>query len=359
MIPKIHPGLIAFAAIPVVIGLGVLLGFERPPPQSQQVGYRGVGMEQVVNPRTYAKAVAALKKELPEAQPPADPSAKKASQVYQNVKVLGDLNENEFNRVMLAITEWVSPEQGCNYCHNPANLAEDSVYTKIVARRMFQMTREINETWKPHVGETGVTCYTCHAGNPVPKNIWFSGQEEVNPSKMAGYTAGGQNKANKSVGLTSMIADPYSSLLNSKDAIRVQGTTALPQGHVASMQSTEQTYALMIHMSEGLGVNCTFCHNSRAFGSWSSSTPQRVTSWHGIQMVRTLNSAYLDPLKPVYPEERLGSQGDAPKAFCTTGHQGWNKPLNGAKMLKDYPELARAATTAIPLPTTPLKRPQP
>jgi photosynthetic reaction center cytochrome c subunit len=352
--------LFRFLPVTAAACAGLLLAAcELPPPKTQQTGYRGVGMEQVINPRTYNKAVAALKKNLPEAQPPADPTTKKASQVYQNVKVLGDLNENEFNRVMLAVTEWVSPEQGCNYCHNPANLAEDSVYTKVVARRMFQMTREINETWKPHVGETGVTCYTCHAGNPVPKDIWFNNQQEVNPAKMAGYTAGGQNKANKSVGMTSMIADPFSALLNSKEAIRVQGTTALPQGHVASMQSTEQTYGLMIHMSEGLGVNCTFCHNSRSFGSWSSSTPQRVTSWHGIQMVRALNGSYLDPLKPVYPEERLGAQGDAPKAFCTTCHQGWNKPLNGAKMAKDYPELNRAALTPIPLPTTPLKRPEP
>jgi photosynthetic reaction center cytochrome c subunit len=342
-------------SLPVVIGALLVAGCEMPPPKTQQSGYRGTGMEQVVNKAAYAKALKAIN--LPDVQPPADPSPKKASQVYQNVKVLGDLNENEFNRLMLSITEWVSPDQGCNYCHNPANLAEDSVYTKIVARRMFQMTREINETWKPHVGETGVTCYTCHAGNPVPKNIWFSNKVEVNAATMGAYTAGGQNKANRAVGL--MIADPYSDLLNSKESIRVQGTTALPQGHVASIQSTEKTYALMIHMSEGLGVNCTFCHNSRAFGSWSTSTPQRVTSWHGIQMVRQLNGAYLDPLKPVYPEERLGPQGDAPKAFCTTCHQGWNKPFNGAKMMKDYLELNRASLTPIPLPTTPLKRPEP
>jgi photosynthetic reaction center cytochrome c subunit len=347
----------------VLIGAIAVSGCDWPPPKTKQVGYRGVGMEQVENPKVLAKKLAAIK--LPEALPPADPGGKKASQVYKNVQVLGDLTENEFLRVMSAITEWVSPEQGCNYCHNANNLAEDSVYTKIVARRMLQMTANINETWKPHVGATGVTCYTCHAGNPVPKNIWFQNTVEVNQAKMAGYTAGGQNAPNKSVGLTSMIADPFSPLLNAKGAIRVQGTTALPINDAkpgvttATLQSTEQTYALMIHMSEGLGVNCTFCHNSRSFGSWSSSTPQRVTSWHGIQMVRDLNGAYLDPLQPVYPEERLGKQGDAAKAFCSTCHQGLNKPLNGAQMSKDYPELARVSKQAIPLPTTPLNRPAP
>jgi photosynthetic reaction center cytochrome c subunit len=86
-------------------------------------------------------------------------------------------------------------------------------------------------------------------------------------------------------------------------------------------------------------VNCTFCHNSRSFSDWEQSTPQRVTAWHGIQMVRDLNSVYLDPLQSTYPPNRLGPLGDAPKTSCATCHQGANKPLLGAQMAKDYPEL--------------------
>jgi photosynthetic reaction center cytochrome c subunit len=345
----------------LVIGLGlvalVIAGCERPPPKSTQTGYRGTGMEQVVNPRTEKAKIA---KKLPDVQPKADPGGQKANVAYKNVQVLGDLTENEFNRLMAAITEWVSPEQGCAYCHNVENLAEDSVYTKIVARRMLQMNRSINEKWATHVGQTGVTCYTCHAGNPVPKNIWFTDpRAAAAPKSFTGYNAGGQNRANPSVGLTSMTADPYSPLLMEKGVIRVAGKTALPTGNTTPIQSAEATYALMIHMSEGLGVNCTFCHNTRAFSSWSTSTPQRVTAWHGIQMVRDLNVTYLNPLKPVYPTDRLGKLGDAPKGFCTTCHQGLNKPLNGAQMMKDYPELNRASLQSIALPTTPLKRPQP
>jgi photosynthetic reaction center cytochrome c subunit len=337
----------------------VVAACERPPTAAKQIGYRGVGMEQVDNPRTLAMRLGAIK--LPDVQPPAEKGGKLAREVYQNVQVLGNVTENEFIRIMAAITEWVSPEQGCNYCHNPNNLAEDSVYTKIVSRRMLQMTRAINEQWASHVGQTGVTCYTCHAGNPVPKNLWFNGVTEANPGVMSGYTAGGQNRANKSVGLTSMIADPFSALLLGKDGpIKVQGTTALPDGHKASLQDTERTYALMIHMSEGLGVNCTFCHNTRAFNSWSSSTPQRVTSWHGIRMVRDINSTYLNPLQVSYPPERLGPKdGDAGKAFCATCHQGINKPLNGAQMLKDYPELARVTLQNITIPSfATMKRPE-
>ncbi len=56
-------------------------------------------------------------------------------------------------------------------------------------------------------------------------------------------------------------------------------------------------------------------------------------------MVRDLNTNYLAPLSAVYPPEKLGPQGDAAKAFCATCHQGLAKPLNGAPMLSDYPEL--------------------
>ena len=54
------------------------------------------------------------------------------------------------------------------------NFADDSLYTKVVARRMLEMTRHINGAWTDHVAETGVTCYTCHRGELVPPNIWFN-----------------------------------------------------------------------------------------------------------------------------------------------------------------------------------------
>jgi photosynthetic reaction center cytochrome c subunit len=95
----------------------------------------------------------------------------------------------------------------------------------------------------------------------------------------------------------------------------------------------------MTHMSTSLGVNCTYCHNSRSFQSWENSPPQRVTAWHGIRMARDLNLNYLEPLTSVFPEHRKGELGDAPKLNCNTCHQGAYKPLYGAPMAKDFPEL--------------------
>lgn len=87
-------------------------------------------------------------------------------------------------------------------------------------------------------------------------------------------------------------------------------------------------------------MNCTFCHNTRAFANWEQSRPQRVTAWHGIRMVADINHTYLESLTSVFPDNRKGPQGDVMKVGCATCHNGVNKPLYGFSMAKEYPELA-------------------
>jgi photosynthetic reaction center cytochrome c subunit len=243
---------------------------------------------------------------------------------------------------MVAITEWVSPEGavpggGCNYCHNPENYAADDVYTKVVSRRMLQMVRHINAEWGSHVGQTGVTCYTCHRGQPVPANVWATAPAPRSRGMLE--TATGQNLAAPSVGLSSLPYDPFTPFLLQDNDIRVAGLTALPSGNRDSIKQTEWTYGLMMHFSEGLGANCTFCHNSRAFFDWQEGSPQRVSAWHGIRMLRDVNANYIEPLRTNFPPHRLGPLGDPLKANCATCHQGAHKPLYGAPMLRDWPEL--------------------
>ena len=324
-------------------------GWTRPPMVNQQHGFRGTGMD-IIQTRAGAAEIKAANL----APAPADPveaGGDKAGTVYENVKVLQDLPVEEFNRLMVSMTEWVSPQQGCTYCHNTENMADDSLYQKRVARRMLQMTQHINTDWKEkHVGEAGVTCYTCHRGNPVPAQIWFDA-----PSPTRGFIArnNGQNLATPSTGLASL---PYTYLQDylarpdpDQGAIRVNATTALPESPGKPIQSAERTFALMIHMSESLGVNCTYCHNTRAVAEWSQSTPQRTLAWHGIRMVRDLNADYLTPLTGVFPPNRLGPKGDAPKLNCATCHNGQSKPMGGAHVIEPYPELAVApATTSGP-----------
>ncbi len=55
----------------------------------------------------------------------------------------------------------VALEVECNFCH-ARNFAQDTNPHKALARRMIQMTKEINNNFR-------VSCYTCHRGQTMPK----------------------------------------------------------------------------------------------------------------------------------------------------------------------------------------------
>jgi photosynthetic reaction center cytochrome c subunit len=312
---------------------------------SQQLGYRGVAMEQNYHPATY-KATQA-RNVPPPVIPSMGSSGPLAVNTYKNIKVLTDLTVPEMTRLMLAMTAWVAPpDKSCGYCH-AADMASDEIYQKVVARRMLQMVRNINSNWSGHVVNNGVTCYTCHRGQQVPARVWF-----INPAEKELPFLGDralQNSPSATVGYTSLPYDPFPSFLLSGHDIKVGSTTALPAGDRQSIKQTEWTYGLMMNISSGLGVNCTYCHNSRSFRDWDQSTPARAKAWHAIRMVRQLNNDYLAPLASVLPPERLGPTGDTAKVNCGTCHQGVFKPMFGQGGGADYPELRdkpKAATTA-------------
>ena len=340
----------------LVLGVALLVaGCERPPVETVQRGYRGLGMVEVFNPRS--EAVVVSRNQAPAPIAAAAPGGPPASAVFKNVQVLKDLSVAEFTRTMAAMTAWVAPDQGCTYCHAAGeDLSSDALYTKVVARRMLQMTRHINSDWKAHVADTGVTCFTCHRGQPVPADVWFKNPGPVTAQGAAGNRAG-QNAPSPQVGLTSLPFDPFTPFLNQANEIRVVSTSALPESNHHSIKQTEWTYALMMHMSQSLGVNCTYCHNSRSFVSWDASTPARATAWYAIRTVRDINAQYMDPLASTFPPARHGPLGDGPKINCATCHQGVYKPLFGANMLKDYPELSgvviKPAPEAAPIAALP------
>jgi photosynthetic reaction center cytochrome c subunit len=325
----------AAAFVLLTVAMLFTAGWSHPPIHGAQNGYRGTGMLQLST--NESERLIKLANTLPDPIDKASPDGDKATSVYKNVQVLTDLSVDQFNRVMLGLAAWVAPpDQGCNYCHNPDNMADDGLYTKKVARIMLKMTRHINKDWQAHVGTTGVTCYTCHRGQPVPRYVWFKGERETQGFATNNDGFGHPNKVNGSTGLST---DPFTNTLNGDGVIRVQAAKALPAGYGAPIQQTEKTYSLMMAISSSLGVNCTFCHNSRDFSQWPDSTPQRVTAWHGLQMVKELNGQYLEALQAEWPSNRLGPSGDGPKLYCATCHQGASKPLLGASLAKDWPEL--------------------
>jgi len=333
----------ATVSIAALVASVVLFGCERPPPKVVQFGYRGLAMEQNYNPRLLE---ASIKQNLPpEAIPAAAPGGPKVSDLYKNVQVLSDLTVGEFTRTMVAVTLWVAPKEGCNYCHVPGNFASDDIYTKKVSRRMFEMVQQANSQWKDHVAQTGVTCYTCHRGNPVPKYVWTT---DPGPKHPSAFKPSGQNYASSTVAYAALPYDPYTPFLDQANEIRVIGTTALPAGNHTSIKQAEWTYGLMMQISDALGVNCTFCHNSRSFFAWDQSTPKRTTACYAIRHVREINQKYIWPLNDVLPASRKGPYGDPFKVSCMTCHQGAYKPLYAAQMLKDYPALQGPTKAGVP-----------
>lgn len=323
----------------VLGAMGLLVSAcERPPITMVQHGFRGTGMDEVYDPRT-EKALEAANV-APAAQPEPPEGGPAATSIYKNVQVLNDLSVAQFNRVMVSITQWVVPPgQSCNYCH-VGDLSADDNYHKVVARNMLRMVRYINTNWKSHVSTTGVTCYTCHRSMDLPANLWYQQPPDPQAARFTG-NRDGQNAPATSVGLASLPNDPFAEYLDGQATnVRVVSTVALPGTNPSSTKQTEHTYGLMMHMSTALGVNCTYCHNTRSFTSWDQSSPQRATAWYGIRMVRDVNEHYIDPLASTLPADRKGPLGDPYKVNCATCHQGVYKPLFGVSMLKDFPELA-------------------
>jgi len=321
---------------------------------SMQTGPRGTGMSVPEFKAALATPDPDIELLLEDPPYPPEPGEELAGDIYDNVQVLGDLTDANFNRLMAAMTRWVSPEQGCAYCHGDGDLdtyGEDTLYTKVVARRMIEMTQNLNENWAGHVNankEVGVTCMTCHRGQNVPSDIWF---KLGNVNEASNGWPAIQNRVTAQSQATSLPSDALEKYLLDGEIIGVHDLESRVAGvpgedGYPGIQQAERTYSLMNYVSNSLGVNCVFCHNSRAFYDGAQVTPQWATESLGIQMVLELNNDYLVPLRDQYPEERLGPvHQDAPKAACKTCHKGYQQPLQGTNVIKDWPELA---TTGAP-----------
>ena len=294
-----------------------------------QIGYRGTALTQQWNHADLQARFDSTSRAMPEALPPAEPMPP-GPLPWQNVQVLTDVSVTELLRTMTGFATWVGGDPAnCQYCHWVDQPWSDTsadgrpLYRKLVARRMIQMVREINGKNQAHVKNTGVTCYTCHLGKPLPNGLWvYSDQTD------------------------------YLRHYLDRDGARVVTQQIAPSpGNRSSVKQAEWTYALMIDLSRSIGVNCTYCHNTRQFASWRDAPPARVTAYHGILMVRDINTNFLAELQTTVPLSRLGPLGDAPKIQCLSCHNGTYKPLFGAQLAKLYPALwGRPQWNGIPFP---------
>ncbi|WP_304502387.1 photosynthetic reaction center cytochrome PufC [Aurantimonas sp. HBX-1] len=324
----------------IVAGALALLGLAippwiLPPIETTSTGAPGTGLE-ILRDGDRQLQYAALPVPL---EPADNEGSPLASEIYANVQVLGNLTDAEFTRLMLAITEWVAPVQGCEYCHDLTSeegFASDALYTKVVSRTMLRMVQHINAQWAEHVAPSGVTCYTCHRGQNVPPALWYA-QEEPSGDQFLGKPQAWHLEAKSVLQFFSdvpytqyLTADPLTANIISRDPF---AGSDVPR---VTTEQAENLYILMMQMSEALGVNCTYCHNSRSFVDWTQSTPFRWIAYWGIRMVRDINADYIEPLASVFPANRKGPLGDPGKVNCRTCHYGNNKPLGGYNLLEHY-----------------------
>lgn len=329
-----------------VVGVGVivvvsLLAFGQPfATDTLQTGPRGTGMGVTKFESDLASPDPAIAVFTASSSDPVVPSGgeETAGSARENVPPgLEGLTVENYDRLLAAMREWTGI---------PDLFETSDSYQTAVGHVMVGMVQNLNENWDGHVnanGEAGVTCYTCHRGQPVPSGVWFD-LGDVNKS-MAGWSAN-QNHVTSQTSYTSLPTDALKTYLLDAEVIgvhdlesRVAGVPG--QDGYPGIQHAERTYSLMNYFSNSLGVNCTFCHNTRAFYDGAQVTPQWATASLGIQMVQELNTEYLDPLGGLLPEERLGPvMGDAPKAACATCHQGQQRPLQGLNVIAQWPELA-------------------
>ncbi len=340
------PAIVMGAAGGAVLVAAVLVAWGQPfATDSLQTGPRGIGM-----------SVPEFKSEVTQPDPtiagyetsaPIIPQGGEqlAGDAYENVpESLAGLTVDNYDRLVAAMKSWTGI---------PTLLDDPEHYQSKVAYQMIEMTQNINENWDGHVnanGEVGVTCYTCHRGEAVPSEIWF----RITPvNESAEGWAAVQNRATSLSQSTSLPSDALEQYILNYEVIgvhdlesRVAGSPA--GGELPAIQHAERTYSFMNYFANSLGVNCVFCHNSRAFYDSEQVTPQWGTASLGIAMTQEINADYLLELEGVYPPERLGPVfGDVPKAACKTCHKGYQQPMQGLNVIGDWPELATTEGTPV------------
>lgn len=103
----------------------------------------------------------------------AQPAARPARPL-ENVKVLTGWTSADVRAEMQRMNDALGVK--CDHCHVQGNFASDEKRPKHTARRMLQLTLDLNTQYFPgHTPAEGesklgrVTCYTCHQGAPTPK----------------------------------------------------------------------------------------------------------------------------------------------------------------------------------------------
>lgn len=109
------------------------------------------------------------------AQPRHQETPKKASEVYNNIKVLKDVPAPQLLPIMHNWSQSLGVQ--CTFCHvvetdaagKHVGFEKDEKPEKEMARKMVQMVKDINARQK--IVDKKITCYTCHHGQKAPEGV--------------------------------------------------------------------------------------------------------------------------------------------------------------------------------------------
>ena len=104
-----------------------------------------------------------------------------AEQRFKNIQVFKGIPATQLDPTMAFISGSLGVK--CNYCHVVGSFEKDEKATKVAARRMIQMVRDINKG--SFNGQGAVSCFTCHRGKPAPVSVPDVGQNLWAPASPA------------------------------------------------------------------------------------------------------------------------------------------------------------------------------
>src|SRR3954462_14338613 len=103
---------------------------------------------------------------------------------FKNLQVLPKtMTKDDIKPIMRAQSKALGVE--CDYCHDVPDMASDKNDKKLVARKMIQMTNDINDKWLKGMKDADknkVTCSTCHQGHETPPK-WVPSADKAPPEK--------------------------------------------------------------------------------------------------------------------------------------------------------------------------------
>ncbi|HEX8951487.1 MAG TPA: c-type cytochrome [Polyangia bacterium] len=89
---------------------------------------------------------------------------------FKNLQVLPkSMSKEELKAYMKGQARALGVE--CDYCHDVPDMASDKNDKKLIARKMIQLTAEVNDKWLKGMKDADknkVTCATCHQGHELP-----------------------------------------------------------------------------------------------------------------------------------------------------------------------------------------------